>query len=146
MAVTVAQFRADFPAFADATAYPDAQITFWLNVAPQLVGDNWGSAQDQGTELFVAHNLSLGPVGVAGGGVTGGGVGGIVSSKSIKDVSVSYDTKTGTDDMAGFYNATIYGRQYWQLRKLFGKGVLQLTGSAPVSWGQGASIYPIPGW
>ena len=146
MAVTVAQFRADFPAFADDAAYPDAAIQFWLDLAPAYVGDAWAQYQDKGTELFAAHNLALGPVVGAGGVVTGGGVSGPVTSKSIKDVSVSYDASVGLDETAGFYNGTIYGRQYWQLRKLFGKGVLQLTGAAPAYGGQGTAIYPIAGW
>ncbi|WP_416337897.1 DUF4054 domain-containing protein, partial [Halovibrio sp. HP20-59] len=31
--VTNAQFRGDFPEFADATAYPDTQVNFYLNLA-----------------------------------------------------------------------------------------------------------------
>ena len=147
MAVTVTQFRSDFPAFSDTTAYPDTQVQFWITFAANLVGANWGAAQDQGTELLVAHYLFVGPTSVAGGGTTGGGVTGPVASKQIKDVSVSYATSVGLEDGAGFFNASEYGRIWWSLRNLFGIGPIHLSGADFSGFYEqpGTSIYPLGG-
>jgi hypothetical protein len=129
MTVTASSFRADFPEFASTTNYPDAQVDFWIDAAGQLVSeDRWGTLYDFGVELLVAHNLTLGrrdQVAVAGGGV-GGASGGVVSSKSVDKVSVSYDTGAATFEGAGDLNTTMYGIRWNRLARMFGAGGLQI--------------------
>lgn len=117
-------FRTIFPEFAEATIYPSAAINFWLQAAANQININaWGKSYAQGMGLYVAHQLS-----VAGGNKKGGiqGAGGVVASKSVGGVSVSYDTASSSEKDAGYWNLTNYGRQYWRLARLFGAGVIQL--------------------
>ena len=51
---------------------------------------------------------------------------GIVSSKSVDGASVSFDTSTGAEQGAGFWNQTAYGREYWQLIQMMGAGGVQI--------------------
>ncbi len=129
MTVTAASFRTSFPEFENSAAYPDDQVEFWIGVAGQLVSeDRWGTLYDFGVELLVAHNLTLGrrdQVAVAGGGV-GGASGGVVSSKSVDKVSVSYDTGAATFEGAGDLNTTMYGIRWNRLARMFGAGGLQV--------------------
>lgn len=48
-----------------------------------------------------------------GGG--GGANSGVVSSKSVDKVSVSYDSSATMNPDAGFWNNTRYGAEFWQL-------------------------------
>ncbi len=59
--LTVAQFRTDFPEFADKSIYSDASVTTWLNVALALLKntDRWGALLTTGQELATAHYLVL---------------------------------------------------------------------------------------
>ncbi|WP_343724933.1 DUF4054 domain-containing protein [Herbaspirillum huttiense] len=124
-----ATFRQHFPEFEDAGIYPDAQVTFWLTVAENLVNrERWGGLADQGVELVTAHHLVLArrdelasSVGGAPGLMTGP-----QSSKSVDKVSASYDTNAATVDGAGFWNLTTYGVRYVSLARLFGAGGLQV--------------------
>lgn len=120
----VAGFRAAYPVFADTTAFPDAQINFWLAAAPGQVNyDRLGTSGDLGFALFVAHNLTLAAQD-AKAGVTGafGGVSGPVSSKSVGGVSKSIDVSSSAFANAGYLNATSYGRQLYTLLRKFSLG------------------------
>lgn len=123
MTVTVAQFRADFPEFADATKYPDASVNFWLNIAAtRLDPVRWADMLDPGTELFVAHQVVLSARNAKSAGVTVAPI----ASKSVDKVSVSYDTSAVRLDNAGHWAATNYGQQFWQLLQMAGAGGVQL--------------------
>ena len=130
-AVTLDQFRLDFPEFADTTAYPDASINFYLLLASNLMDPiRWGDLLVFGVELYVAHQITLariaalqaarGPNSVAG--VTTG----VVTSRSIGPVSKSVDVATFTKSGAGSYNLTVYGVQYASLLEFVGIGGMQL--------------------
>ncbi|WP_448952136.1 DUF4054 domain-containing protein [Labrys neptuniae] len=129
MTVTAAQFRLDFPEFADTAAFPDTQVTFWLNAAALFMSaERWGDCLDFGTELYIAHNLTLArqnQIAVAKGGVPGI-ASGRTQSKAVDKVSVSYDTGSVTIDGAGAWNMTTYGVQFYQLLLMFGAGGVQL--------------------
>ncbi|WP_332116069.1 DUF4054 domain-containing protein [Azorhizobium caulinodans] len=129
MTVTVSSFRTDFPAFANTTTYPDAAVTFWLNLSANLLSvDKWGNLFDYGTELFIAHNLVLeaqANKASAAGGVPGV-ASGLTSSEAVDKVSVSYDTASAAVEGAGNWNLTTYGQRYIQLARLVGAGGLQL--------------------
>ncbi|WP_183751238.1 DUF4054 domain-containing protein [Pseudochelatococcus contaminans] len=125
----VSGFRAAFPEFGDVTRFPDARISFWVGIGQKtLVVDRWGDLLDYGLGLFVAHNLALQTQAVASSskGGTPGAASGVVSSKSVDKVSVSYDTGSSTVDGAGAWNLTTYGAQFIQLSRMIGVGAVQL--------------------
>lgn len=120
----IAQFRIDFPEFADSAVYTDGMIAFWDGIAAKSVdATRWGDLYSQGVALFVAHNITLQSRSIAGGGA---GVAGAVASKSVGSVSVSYDNAIAQLSNAGQWALTIYGQQYLQLARLFGAGAVQL--------------------
>lgn len=134
MSMDVAAFRAAYPPFADATRYPDARITYWLDFAAVMVNSRrWqrSDLQDYGQGLLTAHYLqtmerydaasgaySL-PTGTASGAVTS-------QSQSADGVSWSegYDASAYASD--GQLATTVYGRQFLDLRALIGAGGMQL--------------------
>ncbi len=126
---TVSDFRRDFPQFSDDTKYPDAVIEFRLNLADMLIdGSAMGSMFPYLAELFVAHYLVLNAADTAAGalGGAGGATSGVVASKSVDKVSVSYDNSATLNADAGFWNFSRYGAEFWQLLMLFGYGGIQL--------------------
>lgn len=122
-------FREQFPEFANSTAYPDAQVTFWLGVAANRVSsDAWGELTDLGLALFTAHNLVLAARRAKAAAVGGqpGATQGVQTAKSVDKVSASYDAGSTTIDGAGNWNATDYGVQFWQYAEMMGAGGLQV--------------------
>ena len=129
-AVTAASFRAVYPAFANTTTYPDAQVTYWIAYADRLLYDivRWADMRDDGIMMVVAHQLVLAArdaLAAAAGGAPGS-VAGAVSSKSVGGVSVSYDTSAAVLSNGGYWNLSAYGIQFWQLAMLVGIGGFQL--------------------
>ena len=98
--------------------------------------------------LYVAHNLTLEKQALdqaaRGGAPTG--VSGILSSKSVGQVSASYDISSATEEGAGWYNLTIYGRRLFQLAMAKGAGPYQIgIGVAPpLSGGAWPGPWPFP--
>lgn len=131
MTVTASSFRTNYPEFVDTTVYPDSQVAYYLNLAGLLLNANrWKRLLDTGTELFIAHNLVLeanAQKTSAAGGVPGA-MTGVVSSKSVDKVSVSYDTGAAIMPNAGHWNLTIYGARYVKLSRMFGAGPMQVGG------------------
>ena len=126
---TVSDFRRDFPQFSDDTKYPDAVIEFRLNLADMLIGGSaMGNMFPYLAELFVAHYMVLNAADTAAGalGGAGGATSGVVASKSVDKVSVSYDNSATLNADAGFWNFSRYGAEFWQLLMLFGYGGVQL--------------------
>ncbi|WP_272693737.1 DUF4054 domain-containing protein [Providencia sp. PROV039] len=127
---TVAQFRSDFPLFADEERFPDGQIQFRLNLADKLLSEK-SSGRDlfpYWVELFVAHYLKLwddDSLSALMGGV-GGANAGISASESVDKVSVSYDNAMTLDPDAGFWNNSRYGSEFYELLTLFGAGGRQI--------------------
>jgi len=125
----IAAFRQGFPEFDDPQTYPDLMINFWGDLAAKLLRpDRWEDLIDQGTQLFVAHHLAIGrrdQRAAEAGGVPGE-VKGVVTSKSVDKVSVSYDAGKATIENAGFWNTTSYGVRFYQLVRIVGAGCVQL--------------------
>lgn len=124
-----AQFRVDFPEFANPEQYPDSQLNFWGGIATKMVNAClWLDMTTTGIELYVAHELTLARLNAqaAQSGGTPGQSGGIASSKTVGQVSVSYDPNTTTEKDAGWWNLTVYGKQFIRLARMFGAGVVQL--------------------
>lgn len=127
--MNLSQFRTDFPEFADTARFPDAMLTLWAGVGEQRISaERFDTLYGTAVALFAAHNLVLAVSNrlVAAQGGVPGSTGGIISSKSVGDVSVSYDTGAAMEPNAGHWNATTYGRQYIQLARLMGGGCVQL--------------------
>ena len=125
----IAQFRTDFPEFADAVRFPNGTITFWSGLGEKLNSqDKFGDMWVQAVELFTAHNLVLaaGNVAASAAGGLPGGTAGTVQSKAVGSVNVSYDTAGAMETNAGHWNQTTYGRQYIRLARLIGQGCYQL--------------------
>jgi hypothetical protein len=122
--VTVADFRARFPAFADTAKYPDEAVQFWLDTGYQMLPPLvWGEQLDLGVQLYVAHNMTMDARGAAAGI---GGSGGVVSSKSVKGTSIGYDTSLGLERDAGAWAGSTYGNRFYQMMMMFGIGGVQL--------------------
>lgn len=111
------------------------------------VGSNpfWGAASvtpnsppttkaDFAIELYVAHNLVLEKQAVdaaKAGGDPGTKVG-VITSKSVGGVSVSYDVSSMTgEDGAGFWAQTTYGLRFWRLAKSVSAGPIQIGVGRP---------------
>jgi hypothetical protein len=123
-----AQFRTDFPEFADTSKYADAQVDMWLTVAGlSLPTDRWGALLDLGTELFIAHHLVIGArdAKASSNGIPGQ-TGGAMASKSVDKVSISYDTTASTIEGGDFWNSSTYGIRFLRLARMMGAGGVQL--------------------
>ena len=112
-------FETFLEGFSELDSYPEARIRFFLDRATDAVPcGRFGKETDFGRCLHAAHHLV-----VLGTGMTEDARAatpkGAVASKSVGSVSVSYDTGTGAETDAGFWNSTGYGRLYWQLMKKY---------------------------
>lgn len=125
----ITQFRLDFPEFADNTIYTDSMCSFWSVLGEQINSlEVFGSAYTQLIELFTAHNLSVQATNISASDVGGipTGNGGAISSKTVEQVSVDYDSVSTAISGGGDFNSTSYGRQYLILRRQFTCGVMQV--------------------
>lgn len=127
--LTLAQFRAAFPAFR-ASVYPDAVANYRLALANKFfTAPTWAdeTVRNHAKCLYVAHYLLLGGKDACGQYVgDGAGMTGIVASKSVDGASVSYDNASVSEAGAGFWNSTVFGRELWQLMQVYGAGARQL--------------------
>lgn len=125
---TVDKFREDFPQFGNAVTFPNAQIQFRLNLADQLLDENnFGEVFPYRRAFCRAlHGACAVDNRAAAIGGGGGANSGVVSSKSVDKVSVSYDSSATMNPDAGFWNNTRYGAEFWQLIQMFGMGGRQL--------------------
>lgn len=122
-------FRRAFPEFADTSAYPSEQITFWSGLAILQVRQCiWKHAWQQGMSLYVAHEITLArqnaKIGVADG--MPGTTGGVPNTKTVGSVTVGYDSEATSEKDAGYWNLTNYGKQFIRLARIFGAGAVQL--------------------
>lgn len=130
MAVTPASFRSTFPEFTDSGRYPDPQIAFWITASVAQVNEaRWGELTDLGVSLQVAHQLALSTSTASGSpkSVPGTAVTGVVSSKSVGGVSVSYDTNSAIEEGGGHWNLTTYGTRYIRLARQIGAGPVEVN-------------------
>lgn len=127
--MTPAQFRTDYPEFADTTQYTDSSINYWINVAGLLLNaQRWGNALDLGTELFIAHHIAIETLNQQTAGV--GGIPGLskgaVSAESVDKVSLSYDVNSTIELNAGHWNLTTFGTRFIHLARMMGAGPVQI--------------------
>ncbi len=125
----ITAFRESFPEFINTEIYPDAMVEFWAGLGESLLNKiRWGSLYDQGMFLFTAHNLVMARQNREMGEASKipGSQSGIIASKGIGGVNVSYSAQQMTFHDAGNYNMTTYGRAFWQLVLIVGMGGAQV--------------------
>lgn len=124
----IATFREAFPEF-DATKYPDGMVTTWSAIGERLVNEKyWDTEKPLGVQLFTAHHLVLARANVeaANAGGLPGQTSGPTQSKAVGAANISYDTQSSINLNAGHWNMTSYGKQFFQLARMFGAGGVQL--------------------
>lgn len=143
--MNVADFRANFPEFAEEAAYTDAQIAFWATFAElRLNPGAWSDLWPMGVMLYTAHCVVLAKANskVAAFAGTPGQNTGPLRDKAVKDVSLSYDTAAASIEGAGNYNLTTYGTRYYELMRLVGMGPIQANAGVDVFPAALASFFP----
>ena len=128
MSLTVQAFRNAFPAF-PAEAFPDGIVFIRLTLADKFFSPSVWTDDDVRNHvmgLYVAHFLTVAGSKASGGSGREGSSIGLVASKSVDGASISYDNATTAQEGAGFWNASIYGRELYQLMQLFGAGARQI--------------------
>lgn len=116
MTITVETFLSHFPSFNN---IPRTQIQYWLDFAEDYLNKySWGKWWERAVELYAAHNIALDVLQEKGmGGLAA--LQGIPASKSVDNVSKSYDTsffRMRDSDDDGDYKFTLYGLRYLRLR------------------------------
>lgn len=119
---SIDDFRALYPKF---NTVSDVVMEAWLQIAhASLIEARWGSYWRIGMGLFIAHHLTLLENPKTAETIEGGLSRGVASSKSVTDMSISYDVASIAAECAGWgtYGQTTYGQQLVQFAKLVGKG------------------------
>ena len=126
MTISIADFRARFPEYDDDTDYGDPRIQLFIGDSATLYMGvdeaHWGDKYDIAQAYLVAHLLALSEGSELGDKSAKSGK---VQSRTAGGVSVSYAAGDASDD---FFNATIYGQQFDQIRQTCFFGVLSAKG------------------
>ena len=130
--VTPAQFKADFPMFADGTLYPESSCQMYLNLANTVLDPGrFGDYINMAIELYTAHFLTLDAMDIKSaraGGILGQ-QGGQVSGKGVGQAHTEYETSGAIEPGGGHWNQTNYGKRYYRLCMMAGMGGVQVTGA-----------------
>ena len=119
---TATDFMALYPKFVDVS---EEMIEAWVQIAhASLSYARWHEWWRIGMGLFIAHHLTLLANPATADTIEGGLSRGVASSKSVTDMSISYDVSSIATECAGWgtYGQTTYGQQLVQFAKLVGKG------------------------
>jgi hypothetical protein len=128
----ITQFRTEMFAFVDPVKWPDALITQALCEADTETGSSrWGvygpecnNFKRRGMFYFAAHWLSTN-YGVAGASADVASEARLnVQSKSVGDESISYRVPQMMDVGTDWLTFTVYGQQFYRLRKRAGMGAI----------------------
>jgi hypothetical protein len=127
-------FRAEFFAFSDVTKWPDALISCALCEADAETGSSrWGAYEDEchnfkrrGMFYFAAHWLSTnyGTAGVTADPASEARLN--VQSKSVGDESIEFRVPKMMDVGSDWLTFTVYGQQFYRLRRRAGMGAIAL--------------------
>lgn len=135
--IDFAEFRGQFPEFADAAKYPDSQIQFMADLAATFIDQKnspcrilRGDRLKMATRLMVAHLMALAAVQKKAGamGAPGGGSTGFVTSSTVGEVSVAKLAPPATDGWQWWLAGTPYGQQLWALLELLAVGGMTFGG------------------
>lgn len=120
-----------YPQFQGVDGLNNEVIEMYISFANEVVNiERWGKQWTLGMCLFIAHFCTVylmsytDPQGSAASVIAAGQTKGLVSSKSVGDVSVSYDFSLAMNDVTnwGQFNLTTFGNQFVSLAKLMSKG------------------------
>jgi ABC-type dipeptide/oligopeptide/nickel transport system permease subunit len=115
-------FRALFPAFADPTAYPDALLTaYWdiaINYISPIDGYGWmqGAARQLALNYMTAHLLAINGI------IANGQTPNIVNSATVDKVSVGLTPPPLPNQWQFWLGTTPYGQQLLALLQVFSVG------------------------
>ena len=124
-------FYAIYPQFQGLDELPDMIVQMYIDFANEVVNiARWGKQWRLGMCLFVAHFCSVYLMSFvennseAAAVIAAGQSKGLISSKSVGDVSVSYDFSLAMQnvDTWGQFNLTLFGNQFVSIAKLNSKG------------------------
>lgn len=130
--VMLTQFRTEMFAFVDLTRWPDIIVTQALNESDAETGSTrWGNYDAAPTNLkrrgmfyFAAHWLATN-YGIAGVTAPEASEARLnVASKSIGDESIAYRVPQMMDVGTDWLTFTVYGQQFYRLRKRVGMGAV----------------------
>lgn len=114
---TTAEFRARFPEYASDPP-TDATIAIYIADANLFVDETaWGAKYNLGVMYCAAHLLALA---LESAGGSAGGVSGAVASRTVDGTSISYTNAQPKDQSEAWYNSTIYGQRYLNMRATLG--------------------------
>ena len=106
MSITAADVKALGSEF---SGLSNSFLETYIEIAEELIDqDAWGCTYKKALSLMSAHLVTL--------GMRGGGAGGPVTSERVADLSISYGTLAGTEDIQELA-ATAYGVMLAQLRR-----------------------------
>lgn len=126
----VTAFRLQFPAYADATLFPDATLQMYWDNATCYIDDNGSYGWLQGTcrqlalNLMTAHLVALSVI------VAAGQVPGLMQTATIDKVSVGLTPPPLKNQWGWWLSLTPYGQQLWALLQVNSVGGFY-TGGAP---------------
>ena len=131
----VADFLEMYPQFGAAEGgtppIPTAVLTVYVNLASAcLAYERWQDCWEVGMGFFIAHYATLyiqamANVGDAAKVIASAGVAkGIQASKSVNDVSVSYQSVVTGWESWGSWNLTLFGQQFVQMANIIGMGAI----------------------
>lgn len=151
MTINTDQFRANFPEFKSTTIYPDSMVNLWLQYAYLLLpARRWCLALDLGAQLYTAHNLTMQGLSTAegGNGAPPGMTVGPISSKTVGELTIAYDTAMGANADDGPFASTRYGTLLLHMARQFGSGPLQSPpGRTPPGQVFSGTFFPMgPAW
>lgn len=119
-------FRQVFPAFCDATAYPDARLSAYFSLAsgyvsPEDYGSLAGEARTHAINLMVAHLLATTDAALAG-------QSGTVIASRVGDVQVQLQPPPERGQWRYWLNQTPYGAQLLALLEMQSAGGFYVGG------------------
>lgn len=133
-----ALFRAQFPEFADAVAYPPFLIEAYWDLASSFIDTTdspcrilTGKALVAAMNMLAAHLLILGIRAGAGpspGGTPGSEQGGFETSATVGDVSVAKLAPPAKDGWQWWLASTPYGQMLWAMLGVLAVGGLSIGG------------------
>lgn len=133
--LNIDDFREQFPAFADKTAYPDDLIKQWFATATSYINASCvltPAQETQASYLMTAHLMQLAvPPAAAGGGVNSAESGpqsGPIQSATEGSVSVSFVPPPVKSGLQYWLSSTPYGTQLWALLCIAGAGGFYIGG------------------
>ena len=129
LTLTVAAFRGLFPAYANVTTYPDADVEMNLETAQMYIsGEDYGrlagTSRERAIYLMTAHLFFLSDL------IASGQTPGMVSSSSIDKISVTLTPPPIKNQLHWWLGLSAYGQQLLALLMARSVGGFTVGGSA----------------